>query len=122
MQRSNAWQPSATLEVVRERAALLAKVRTFFAARDVLEVDTPMLSHYGVTDVHLENLRTHLTGDPAPYFLQTSPEYAMKRLLAAAAAVSISWGKSFGTMSKARDTIRSSPYWNGIVSVIRPRT
>ncbi|WP_258241034.1 EF-P lysine aminoacylase EpmA [Pseudidiomarina homiensis] len=81
MQRSLNWQPSATLETLKTRAALLATTRAFFAARDVLEVDTPLLAQCGVTDPHLENLQTELLN--TTYYLQTSPEYAMKRLLAA---------------------------------------
>ncbi|PTY38620.1 EF-P lysine aminoacylase GenX [Saccharospirillum sp. MSK14-1] len=72
------WQPTASLKNLRRRAQLLADMRAFFAAREVLEVDTPVLSNAGVTDVNLTNIRTHDGG-----FLQTSPEYAMKRLLAA---------------------------------------
>lgn len=72
------WQPTASLNNLRRRAQLLADIRAFFAARQVLEVDTPVLSNVGVTDVNLTNIRTTDGG-----FLQTSPEYAMKRLLAA---------------------------------------
>lgn len=72
------WQPTASLKNLRRRAQLLAEIRAFFAAREVLEVDTPVLSNAGVTDVNLTNIRTTDGG-----FLQTSPEYAMKRLLAA---------------------------------------
>lgn len=72
------WQPTASLKNLRRRAQLLADIRAFFAARKVLEVDTPVLSNAGVTDVNLTNIRTTDGG-----FLQTSPEYAMKRLLAA---------------------------------------
>ncbi|MDO4777565.1 MAG: EF-P lysine aminoacylase EpmA [Cardiobacteriaceae bacterium] len=63
---------------IGERAAFLAAIRAFFAARDVLEVDTAHLRAFGVTDPHLVCLPV-----PAQGFLQTSPEYAMKRLLAA---------------------------------------
>ena len=62
---------------------MLARARHFFAARGVLEVDTPMVVNAPVTDVHIHSARVDLT--PAavqPYFLHTSPEYAMKRLLA----------------------------------------
>lgn len=76
------WRPNAPLAVLRHRAALLARVREFFAARAVLEVDTPILSAAAVSDPQLESLTTRIVGLPASY-LSTSPEYAMKRLLAA---------------------------------------
>jgi lysyl-tRNA synthetase class 2 len=78
-----AWRPSAPLATLRLRAELLAAARAFFAARQVLEVDTAALLHHAVTDVHLHNAQVSLPGHAAPLYLHTSPEYAMKRLLAA---------------------------------------
>lgn len=63
------------------RAGLLRDIREFFQARGVMEVDTPVLARYGVTDPNVENLVVPIMKDS--WFLQTSPEYAMKRLLAA---------------------------------------
>lgn len=80
------WQPDASIETLRKRADLLAKIRAFFAERDVLEVETPLLAHAGVTDPHLHNVTASLRnadGKAQTMYLQTSPEYAMKRLLAA---------------------------------------
>ena len=78
------WQPVAALDVLRRRAQLLATVRAFFAERDVLEVETPLLCTAGVTDPAIEPfIVTRGEALDAPRFLQTSPEYAMKRLLAA---------------------------------------
>jgi elongation factor P--(R)-beta-lysine ligase len=77
------WRPTASREVLERRAALLARTRAFFASRSVLEVDTPLLVHAAVTDVHIHSARVELDHPSATYFLQTSPEYAMKRLLAA---------------------------------------
>jgi elongation factor P--(R)-beta-lysine ligase len=74
------WRPTTDLATLRKRAALLDHTRSFFRDRHVLEVETPVVLSHAVTDVQLESLQ--LAGDP-PRFLQTSPEYPMKRLLAA---------------------------------------
>jgi lysyl-tRNA synthetase class 2 len=79
----SAWHPTASRQTLVRRAELLATVRQFFADRHVLEVDTPMLVNAPVTDVHIHSAEVHLQGASRPYFLHTSPEYAMKRLLAA---------------------------------------
>ena len=77
------WRPTATLAALRQRARLLARVRDFFAARGVLEVETPILSAAAVTDPQIESLATRIAGVPGPLYMSTSPEYPMKRLLAA---------------------------------------
>ncbi|WP_373886884.1 EF-P lysine aminoacylase EpmA [Acinetobacter sp. YH01020] len=78
------FQPSCELTALRARATMYAQIRQFFAARDVLEVETPVLSQAGVTDVHLASVQAqrHVNGQKQTHYLQTSPEFAMKRLLA----------------------------------------
>jgi lysyl-tRNA synthetase class 2 len=76
------WRPSASLEDLRLRAALLTRTREFFAQRGVLEVETPILVNAAVTDVHIHSAEVLLAGSARARFLHTSPEYAMKRLLA----------------------------------------
>lgn len=78
---SLAWQPSATLDDLRLRAQYMARIRQFFNERGYLEVETPYLAGFGVTDLHLQNISATCRGEPR--WLQTSPEYHMKRLLAA---------------------------------------
>lgn len=78
------WRPSCAPEALRLRAGLLARMRAFFEARGVLEVDTPALSRAAVTDPALASFAVDWHGpEPGRLWLQTSPEYAMKRLLAA---------------------------------------
>ncbi|BAP15359.1 lysyl-tRNA synthetase [Alcanivorax sp. NBRC 101098] len=72
------WQPTASLQAIKARAELLSTVRAFFDARQVLEVDTPQLARYGVSDPHIQCIAV-----PGYGYLQSSPEYHMKRLLAA---------------------------------------
>ena len=81
------WQPSASFETLRLRARLNACIRTFFAERDVLEVETPVMSVAGNTDPNIASFHLQFSGrtDGAPRtrWLRTSPEYPLKRLLAA---------------------------------------
>ena len=81
------WQPAAPLEAIRLRATLHARIREFFAARGVLEVETPVLSVAGNTEPNIASFSLEFSGrtDGAPRtrWLRTSPEHALKRLLAA---------------------------------------
>jgi elongation factor P--(R)-beta-lysine ligase len=79
---SSEWRPTASRAMLELRAALLARARSFFAARGVLEVDTPIVVNAPVTDVHIHSARVMLDAG-RHCFIHTSPEYAMKRLLAA---------------------------------------
>ena len=72
------WQPLAQISALRARATLLQTVRQFFFERNVLEVHTPLLGADTVTDVDVESIAIPRYG-----YLQTSPEYFLKRLLAA---------------------------------------
>jgi elongation factor P--(R)-beta-lysine ligase len=76
------WQPTATLNSLRQRAAMLARLREFFSERGVLEVETPTLSTSAVSDPQIESLATQIAGMSGRFYLSTSPEYPMKRLLA----------------------------------------
>lgn len=79
-----AWRPSASPAALQSRARLLAYVRDFFARRGVLEVETPVLGRSGVTDPNLESIAASVcAAGLSGGWLQTSPEYHMKRLLAA---------------------------------------
>ena len=84
-EQKNNWQPSAAIATLRKRADIIKSIRAFFYARNVLEVDTPLMCHTSVTDPFIQSIP--VTYQPSlqkqPYYLQTSPEYMMKRLLAA---------------------------------------
>ena len=80
-------KPTATAKAIRLRAELYALVRRFFAERGVLEVETPILSMAGNTDPNIESFHLEFSGPKsagAPTrWLRTSPEFPLKRLLAA---------------------------------------
>lgn len=83
---SDHWQPGVSVEMLGLRAGLLQQIRSFMHARGILEVDTPVLSQYAVTDPNLRSFTTHFQHpadkDTRMLYLCTSPEFAMKRLLA----------------------------------------
>ena len=88
---ANDFLPTADIERLRRRAQLYQNVRDFFDSRDFFEVETPLLSHDIVVDRHLHPVgipKSQVTGrtdDNDLMYLQTSPEFAMKRLLAGGA-------------------------------------
>jgi len=81
------WQPSARFEALRLRAKLNATIRAFFEQREVLEVETPILSQAGNTDPNIASFSLqfggHVDAGPRQRWLRTSPEFPLKRLLAA---------------------------------------
>lgn len=83
----NDWRPFASINTLKRRAQLLADVRLFFAQHQVLEVETPILSKAAPTAPYLDSFNTDFIGlgtdHKQTYYLQTSAEFAMKRLLAA---------------------------------------
>jgi elongation factor P--(R)-beta-lysine ligase len=80
---AGSWRPTADRQALVKRARLVARTRAFFERRGVLEVETPILSPAGVSDPQIESLMTRVAGMPGRFFLSTSPEFPMKRLLAA---------------------------------------
>ena len=87
------------IAALRQRAALNALVRAFFAERDVLEVETPILSAAGNTEPNIDSFHTrfsgHVDAGSAQRWLRTSPEYPLKRLLAAGVGDCYELGRVF---------------------------
>ncbi len=87
------------IAALRQRAALNALIRAFFAERDVLEVETPILSEAGNTEPNIDSFHTrfsgHVDAGSAQRWLRTSPEYPLKRLLAAGVGDCYELGRVF---------------------------
>ena len=98
-ERLAAWRPSASRHAIEMRANLLSTIRAFMAERDVMEVETPVLSASGNSDPNMESLA--LESDPKRY-LRTSPEYAMKRMLAAGHGDIFELGRVFRAEERGR--------------------
>lgn len=81
---NTSFKPTASVEAIKARAILYQQIRQFFATRHVLEVETPILSQAAVTDIHLASITAsrHINAQHQIGYLQTSPEFAMKRLVA----------------------------------------
>ena len=84
-----------TIERLRQRATLLQLVRSFFDSRGYFEVETPLLSHETCIDLWLDPFELEVAGDRC--YLQTSPEFAMKRLLVSRADLIYQICKAFRT-------------------------
>lgn len=82
---NNTWRPSSSFSAMKARAECYAQIRAFFMSRQVMEVDTPILGFSTATDPHLASLEisSNLRPGVDQGFLQTSPEFPMKRMLAA---------------------------------------
>jgi lysyl-tRNA synthetase class 2 len=96
---SEDWRPTASVDALRLRAALYRRIRAFFDARGVLEVETPILSEAGNTDPNIESLRARFDGPTSAgareRWLRTSPEFPLKRLLAAGVGSCYELGRVF---------------------------
>ncbi|MDP0589449.1 MAG: EF-P lysine aminoacylase EpmA [Candidatus Endonucleobacter bathymodioli] len=96
---SNDWRPSASMAALKERATLFRGIRSYFESQMVMEVETPILSTSATVDVHIDSFHCdfHPVGrsNPQTCYLHTSPEFAMKRLLAAGSGDIYSMGHVF---------------------------
>lgn len=106
MSETASWQPSAPIANLLKRAAIMAEIRRFFTDRGVLEVETPTMSQATVTDIHLVPFETRFVGPGAAegltLYMMTSPEYHMKRLLAAGSGSIYQMGRSFRNEESGR--------------------
>jgi len=98
--RDDDWRPTCSPGTLLERSRTLTAVRTFFAQREVLEVDTPVLSRTTVTEPAIDSFS--LGSGAQRRYLQTSPEYHMKRLLAAGAPSIVRIGPVFRAEESGR--------------------
>jgi elongation factor P--(R)-beta-lysine ligase len=106
------WSPNADIQLLKKRASVLQMIRDFFIKRELLEVETPSLSQSGVTDQHLFSFKTHFVGPEisnstsealgVPLYLQTSPEFHMKRLLSAGSGSIFQISKAFRNEESGR--------------------
>ncbi len=96
----NNWQPTASIQVLKKRSQILRKIREFFYAQNIIEVETPLLALYGVTDPYNDNFECYYYGKK--YYLQTSPEYHLKRLLAAGTPDLFQLSKAFRNESSGK--------------------
>ncbi len=95
----SSWEPNASRKLLETRAELLNKVRIFFLERGVLEVETPLLASSSITDPNIEIFETE---SEQKKYLQTSPEYAMKRLLCAGSGPIFQIAKAFRSQEIGR--------------------
>lgn len=100
------WKPSASIDNLLKRAKIIGEIRRFFVDRGVVEVETPILSKFTVTDIHLSPFKTQfidqIVSDTTKLYLITSPEYHMKRLLAAGSGPIYQITKAFRNKEKGR--------------------
>jgi lysyl-tRNA synthetase class 2 len=106
------WLPNADMQLLKKRASIIQMIRAFFIKRGLLEVETPSLSQAGVTDQHLFCFKTHFVGPEisdskpselgVPLYLQTSPEFHMKRLLSAGSGSIFQISKAFRNEESGR--------------------
>jgi lysyl-tRNA synthetase class 2 len=94
------WQPGIDPSSLRYRSELLQSLRSFFQQRQVIEVDVPVLARSTVTDINIESVNALASGNSG--YLQTSPEYFMKRLLAAGSGDIFCLGKAFRDAESGR--------------------
>ncbi|MFP3013366.1 MAG: elongation factor P--(R)-beta-lysine ligase [Arsenophonus sp. NC-QC1-MAG3] len=100
------WQPRASINNLLKRAKIMAEIRRFFIDRGVVEVETPILSKFTVTDIHLLSFETQfvtpIIANNTKLYMITSPEYHMKRLLAAGSGPIYQIIKAFRNQEKGR--------------------
>lgn len=92
---NNAWRPRASVDALRFRAEKLRAIREFFFAAGVMEVETPQLAPTGTVDLWIDSFAVKSQLRTEPWWLQTSPEFHMKRLLAAGSGPIYQMAKAF---------------------------